>query len=576
MWYVLINDDQLGPMSESELRDLISNGVADSDALVWSESMTDWVPLRESPLAAEYGGAIEPQPDQADDDGTLVASPDDEALKAELAALFEQSQASASIGDRATALDGEQALTDEDEPATIAMPSFVPGADFLDAISPPKADELSMTLGVSQSSDSSESTVQPALNQPIDSERLDARQSAADKSEYDPPADDVDYADIDESLLRQAQSAAVDREPASASEIRLTDDPIEVEGPSQDVEPAPAIQLPQAKIVERETAIQESREQALSSPIADLEPAAPAAIHDARKIGRLESGRKSKVPLVIGVLLLAVVGVLTALYVSQTEGDVVQPKPRPKAIKIGMSSDDIMKLTQAKKKAMDSAQSKGALKTDAPANQAVDSGSAQGSGTGQAGKQVAESSPPAPKPNAGLSKKTIGSVTGTTKLEKKQTGKRTASPTDKKTANEARKKALQLSRAAQREKRKQQASKSKKVTQPKKQLAKSNLFGGTGPKSKLPFSLNHKQITRALGKRRGTLKRCIGKEEKFKNAKVMIALTIKRDGRPANVRAISGSVRGTKIGQCIERAIAGVRFPRFSGDHMQLTVPIRL
>ena len=79
MWYVLINDDQLGPMSESELRDLISNGVADSDALVWSESMTDWVPLRESPLAAEYGGAIEPQPDQADDYGTLVASPDDEA-----------------------------------------------------------------------------------------------------------------------------------------------------------------------------------------------------------------------------------------------------------------------------------------------------------------------------------------------------------------------------------------------------------------------------------------------------------------------------------------------------------------
>ena len=44
-WHYAINDQQLGPVSDEQLEQLLSSGQINSDTLVWREGMADWQPL---------------------------------------------------------------------------------------------------------------------------------------------------------------------------------------------------------------------------------------------------------------------------------------------------------------------------------------------------------------------------------------------------------------------------------------------------------------------------------------------------------------------------------------------------
>lgn len=62
VWYALIDGQQVGPLSESELRDMIEDGQVGRDTLVWSEGMADWQPAKDCAAVADGFRDIPPGP----------------------------------------------------------------------------------------------------------------------------------------------------------------------------------------------------------------------------------------------------------------------------------------------------------------------------------------------------------------------------------------------------------------------------------------------------------------------------------------------------------------------------------
>ena len=48
MWYALVQDEQLGPMSVEELFNLQAQEVINRDTMVWREGLSSWMPDRKS------------------------------------------------------------------------------------------------------------------------------------------------------------------------------------------------------------------------------------------------------------------------------------------------------------------------------------------------------------------------------------------------------------------------------------------------------------------------------------------------------------------------------------------------
>src|SRR5258708_9538399 len=45
-WFYAINDQKTGPVSDSQLDELLSSGTINRDTLVWREGMAEWQPLK--------------------------------------------------------------------------------------------------------------------------------------------------------------------------------------------------------------------------------------------------------------------------------------------------------------------------------------------------------------------------------------------------------------------------------------------------------------------------------------------------------------------------------------------------
>lgn len=50
MWYYAINNQQLGPVDEARMKELLADGTITSSTLVWSSGMSTWQPLSQTPL----------------------------------------------------------------------------------------------------------------------------------------------------------------------------------------------------------------------------------------------------------------------------------------------------------------------------------------------------------------------------------------------------------------------------------------------------------------------------------------------------------------------------------------------
>lgn len=67
-WYYVRNDQQLGPINDAGIRNLISQGVVQPTDLVWREGMSDWLPASQVPELSSGGGhpyAVSQPPQQA-------------------------------------------------------------------------------------------------------------------------------------------------------------------------------------------------------------------------------------------------------------------------------------------------------------------------------------------------------------------------------------------------------------------------------------------------------------------------------------------------------------------------------
>lgn len=52
-WYYVAGNERKGPVSADQIAVLIDTGTIDGETLVWTDGMTGWLPLRETPLRDE-------------------------------------------------------------------------------------------------------------------------------------------------------------------------------------------------------------------------------------------------------------------------------------------------------------------------------------------------------------------------------------------------------------------------------------------------------------------------------------------------------------------------------------------
>lgn len=62
-WYYLDNQDQqVGPVTEADLQDVISKGIVKNETMVWNESMDSWLPAASSSMKAQFKIPPPPSP----------------------------------------------------------------------------------------------------------------------------------------------------------------------------------------------------------------------------------------------------------------------------------------------------------------------------------------------------------------------------------------------------------------------------------------------------------------------------------------------------------------------------------
>lgn len=60
MWYYTLNNQQVGPVEEEEIKKLVEAGTITHATLVWTAGMANWVPIAQSALAPLMGGVVPP------------------------------------------------------------------------------------------------------------------------------------------------------------------------------------------------------------------------------------------------------------------------------------------------------------------------------------------------------------------------------------------------------------------------------------------------------------------------------------------------------------------------------------
>ena len=139
VWHVVVDGDQVGPLTEADVRARASRGEITPDNYVWKEGFADWLKLSEVPDFADLSGAVraggeESFPENAD----ATAEPSDRvAYGGEAAAPFGGAEpyAAASSGrvqssGRVRAPAAAAAPAEDDAFSAPAAPAASPGADL--------------------------------------------------------------------------------------------------------------------------------------------------------------------------------------------------------------------------------------------------------------------------------------------------------------------------------------------------------------------------------------------------------------------------------------------------------------
>lgn len=60
MWYYTLNNQQVGPVEEVEIKNLVDAGTITHGTMVWTTGMANWLPIGQSPLASLLGADLPP------------------------------------------------------------------------------------------------------------------------------------------------------------------------------------------------------------------------------------------------------------------------------------------------------------------------------------------------------------------------------------------------------------------------------------------------------------------------------------------------------------------------------------
>ena len=62
MWYYTLNNQQIGPVDEEEIKKQVAAGAITQATLVWTTGMANWAPIGQSSLASLVGSVPPPVP----------------------------------------------------------------------------------------------------------------------------------------------------------------------------------------------------------------------------------------------------------------------------------------------------------------------------------------------------------------------------------------------------------------------------------------------------------------------------------------------------------------------------------
>lgn len=81
MWYYTLNNQQVGPVDEGEIKKQIAVGTITHGTLVWTNGMENWQPIGQTPLASYMGAVIPPADAEVEAEAAPVVEEDPEVTK---------------------------------------------------------------------------------------------------------------------------------------------------------------------------------------------------------------------------------------------------------------------------------------------------------------------------------------------------------------------------------------------------------------------------------------------------------------------------------------------------------------
>ena len=77
MWYYTLNNQQVGPVDEKEIKKLVASGAITHATMMWTNGMAGWAPIGQTPLASLMGGVAGAPPPMAPGGYAAPYAPDD-------------------------------------------------------------------------------------------------------------------------------------------------------------------------------------------------------------------------------------------------------------------------------------------------------------------------------------------------------------------------------------------------------------------------------------------------------------------------------------------------------------------
>jgi uncharacterized membrane protein len=80
MWYYTLNNQQVGPVEEEEIKKLVEAGTINASTLVWTAGMANWSPIIQTALAPLMGEAVQPVAAAVMPPPIVIVDPDVETI----------------------------------------------------------------------------------------------------------------------------------------------------------------------------------------------------------------------------------------------------------------------------------------------------------------------------------------------------------------------------------------------------------------------------------------------------------------------------------------------------------------